>query len=125
MPSGKCGRIYPKSALATGFQEGDRWAGGRIGGHRNSSAGPSMFRIRRPDRHLLPRITPSHDDGEAPRQRDQRLAHGGSFGDRQCPVFELQLPLVARQHGVRGFIEKCAHLSIVALRDAAGIVDLT
>jgi len=30
-----------------------------------------------------------HDDGEASRQRDPRLAHRGSFGDRQCPVFEL------------------------------------
>ena len=36
-----------------------------------------------------------HDDGKAPRQRDPRLAHGGSFGNRQCPVFELQRPLVA------------------------------
>ena len=56
-----------------------------------------------------------HDDGEAPRQRDPRLAHGGSFGDRQCPVLELQRPLVARQHDVRGLVEKCPHPPIAAL----------
>jgi hypothetical protein len=56
-----------------------------------------------------------HDDGEAPRQRDPRLAHGGSFGDRQCPGFELQRPLVARQHDVRGLVEKGPHPPIAAL----------
>src|SRR5215469_3664420 len=66
-----------------------------------------------------------HDDGEAPRQRDPRLTRGGSFSDRQCPVFELQLPLVACEHDIRGLVEKCPHPPITALRDAAGVVDLT
>ena len=55
-----------------------------------------------------------HDDGEAARQRDPRLAHGGSIGNRQRPGFELERAFVARQHDVRGFVKECAHLPIAA-----------
>ena len=38
-----------------------------------------------------------HDGGETTGERDPRLALGGPFDDRECPVLELQRPLVARQ----------------------------
>ena len=41
-----------------------------------------------------------HDDREAPGERDPRLAHRGPLGYRERPIFELQRPLVARQHDV-------------------------
>src|SRR5204863_7088966 len=40
--------------------------------------------------------------------------------DRECPVFELQRPLVARQHDVGGLVQQGAKPSISTLRDAAG-----
>ena len=65
-----------------------------------------------------------HDDRQASRERDPRLAHRRSFGDRDGPVLELQWPLVARQHDVCGLVQEGAHSPITALRDAAGIVNL-
>src|SRR6202040_2755605 len=61
-----------------------QWADGRmrsIRGHRGSSlelkvAGPSMLGVRRPDRHLLPRITPSTMRGP---RRVLPPARAGSF----------------------------------------------
>ena len=34
-------------------------------------------------------------------------------------------PFIARQHDVGGLVEQCTHPPIAALRDAAGVVDLT
>ena len=34
-----------------------------------------------------------HDDGQASGERDQRLAHGGSFGNREGPVLSFSGPL--------------------------------
>src|SRR5207248_10535759 len=56
-----------------------------------------------------------HDDGETTGERDPCLAHCGSFGDRECPVLELQRLLVARQHDVCGLVEERAKPSIAAL----------
>src|SRR5215470_5339296 len=65
-----------------------------------------------------------HDNGETAGERDARLAHRGSSRDRECPVLELQRPLVARQHDVGGLVEERANAAIAALGDAAGVVDL-
>src|SRR5207248_2424452 len=65
-----------------------------------------------------------HDNGETTGERDPCLAHRGSSGDREGPVLQLQRPLVARQHDVRGLIEERAKASIAALRDAAAVVNL-
>src|SRR5262249_30498503 len=65
-----------------------------------------------------------HDNGETAGERDPRLAHGRSFGDREGPVLELQRPLVAGQHDVCRLVEKCTNASIAALRDAAGVIKL-
>src|SRR5207248_9076289 len=65
-----------------------------------------------------------HDDREAPGERDPRLAHRRPLCDCECPVLELQRPLVARQHDVCGLIQECADPPVAALRDAAGVVDL-
>src|SRR5215204_209583 len=65
-----------------------------------------------------------HDDRETTGKGDPCLAHRRSFGDCECPVLELQRPLVAGQYDVRGLVQECANPSIAALRDAAGVVNL-
>src|SRR5262249_25616609 len=65
-----------------------------------------------------------HDNGEATGERDLRLAHCRSLGDREGPFLELQRPLVADQHDVGRLVEKRANAAIAALRDAAGVINL-
>lgn len=66
-----------------------------------------------------------HVDCEAPGERDPRLAHGRARGDCECPVLQLQLALVARQHDVCCFVEQGSITPVANLGDAADIVDLT
>ena len=65
-----------------------------------------------------------HNDREASGERDARFPHGGALGDGEGPILELQRPLAARQHDIRGLIEQRAHPPVAALGDAAGVVDL-
>jgi hypothetical protein len=63
-------------------------------------------------------------DCEATSQSDARLAHRRSPGDRERPVLEFELALVAGQHDVGGLIQERPHPPIPAFRDAADVVDL-
>ena len=65
-----------------------------------------------------------HDNGKTAGECDARLAHRGSFRDREGPVFEFQRPLVARQHDIGGFVEERANAAIAALGDATGVINL-
>ena len=65
-----------------------------------------------------------HDDGETTGERDLRLAHCRSFGDREGPILELQRPLVAGQQHVSRLVEERTNATIAALGDAAGVMNL-
>ena len=64
------------------------------------------------------------DNGKTAVECDARLAHRGSFRDREGLVFEFQRPLVARQHDIGGFVEERANAAIAALGDATGVINL-
>ena len=62
------------------------------------------IRLRRVELSAVPQHS-MHDDGQASGERDPRLAHRGSFGDRERPVLEFQGRLVARQHDIGGLVQ--------------------
>jgi hypothetical protein len=66
-----------------------------------------------------------HDDGEPARQCDPRRAHSRTPTDVECPVLEHELAPIAEEHDVRRLVEQRTDAPVTAVRDAAGIVDLT
>jgi len=98
-----------------------QWADGRmrsIRGHRGSSlelkvAGPSMLGVRRPDRHLLPRITPSTMRGP---RRVLPPARAGSF-------FDPTATFAARVRGIRYLIRQRTFGPWACLRKNRAVLD--
>src|ERR1700735_3602425 len=108
---------YKIHAVVCSLPRASLLAGARCGLLSQWSVG-----LRRDERRSVPQHG-VHDDGEATRQSDARLAHGRSPGDGEGPVLELELALVAGQHDVGGLIQQGPHPPVAAFRDAADIVD--
>src|SRR3954470_20373023 len=124
----RAARLKSQSAMLTAMLQNPRrhllppWASLRSGARFWTSVwlmppGLGRFELGAVSQHGM------HDNGETASKSDPCRVRCGPFGDSDCPVLELQRPLVARQHDVGGLVQKCADTSITALRDAAGVVD--
>src|SRR5271166_2013013 len=65
-----------------------------------------------------------HDDCEATRKSDAGLSHRRSPGDREGPVLQFELALVAGEHDIGGLVQQRPYPPVAAFRDAADVVDL-
>src|ERR1700729_2861906 len=57
-------------------------------------------------------------------RRRARASRAFRIIDREGPVLEFELPLVAGQHDVGGLVQERSQAPIAAFRDAANLVDL-